>query len=55
MEHGGLSRATVGEGLVQHIELPCSGSQILDKITQDDADSVRIRKPMWDDETQPFA
>ena len=46
MKQNGLSRVTVGESLVPHIE-PSFFWFTEIKITHDDADNVRIRKPMW--------
>ena len=54
VKQGGISRVTVSEGLVPHIEPPFSWLTDY-KITHYDADSVRIRRPMWGDETQSFA
>ena len=53
MKQGGLSRVTVGEGVVPHIEPSFFRFRDI-KIIQDDAHSVRIRRPMRSDETQSF-
>ena len=53
MKQGGLSRVTVSEGLVPHIEPSCFWLTEI-KITHDDAVSVRVRRPMRSDETQSF-
>ena len=53
MKYGGLSRVSVGEGLVPHVE--SSFFWFTDvEITEDDAHSVGIRRPVWSDETQSF-
>ena len=53
MKHGCLSRVTVGVGLVPHVE-PSFFWFTEIEITQDDAQSVGIRRPMRSDETQSF-
>ena len=45
MKYGGLSRVSVGEGLVPHVE-PSFFWFTDVEITQDDAHSVGIRRPM---------
>ena len=52
MKYGSLSPVTVGEGLVLHVESPFFWFTIVE-VTQDDAHSVGIRRPMRIDETQP--
>ena len=51
MKHCGLSRVTVGEGLVPNVKPSFFWFTDIE-ITQDDAHSVGIRRPMWSDETQ---
>ena len=54
MKQGSHSRVTVGEGLIPHSE-PSFLWLTNIKITHDYANGVRIRRPMWVDETQPLA
>ena len=54
MKQGGLCRVTVTEGLVPYVEHPFFWFTSIE-VTHDDADSVRIRRPMWSDVTQSFA
>ena len=53
MKHCCLSRVTVGEGLVPHIE-PSIFWLTNIKVTHDYANGVRIQRPMWCDEGQSF-
>ena len=53
MKHCSLSRVTIGECLVPHVE--SSFFWFTDvEITQDNAHSIGIRRKMWIDETQSF-